>query len=219
MIADMFRMSKVRQAIMQETTAKSEDFSELELGIKLRERRRELKLTMQYVAEAAGLSVGFISQIERGFSSPSLSSLAAISKILQLPVAYFLEQPGGDRPVTRKDTRETFQTGAKALRYERLSTELEGGAIRALIVHEPPGHRAEQISHDGEELFFVLKGSLIVEIEDETVVLREGDSVHFDSKRRHSSWNYTSDPCSYMHVCTLDVFDEDTDLIKNSKRL
>ena len=196
---------------MPEKKPAQSNFSEQELGTKLRERRRELGLTMQLVADQAGLSIGFISQIENGFSSPSLSSLAAISKILQMPIAYFLEQPPeGDQPITRKATRQAFQTGAETISYERLSTELENGSIRALIVHEPPGHRVEQLSHAGEELFYVLEGSIIVEFEDERVVLKEGDSIHFDSNRKHSNWNYTSETCTYMHVCTLDVFDQES---------
>jgi len=196
------------------------NFSEQELGIKIRGRRQELGLTMQYVADQAGLSIGFISQVETGQSSPSLSSLAAISKILQMPIAHFLEQaPEGDQPITRKATRQTFQTGAETISYERLSTELEDSSIRALIVHEPPGHRVEQLSHPGEELFYVLKGSIILEIEDETVVLREGDSIHFDSTRRHSNWNYTSEVSTYMHICTMDLFDQNSPLAENAKRL
>lgn len=205
---------------MPEKKPAQSHFSEQKLGTKLRARRRELDLTMQFVADQAGLSIGFISQVEKGLSSPSLSSLAAISKILGMPIAYFLEQaPEGDQPVTRQSTRQTFQTGAESISYERLSTELEGSSIRALIVHEPPGHRVEQIAHAGEELFYVLQGSIIVEIEDEKVTLKEGDSVHFDSKRRHSNWNYTSEICTYMHICTLDVFDQDSSIVKNSKRL
>ena len=204
---------------MPEKKPAPSNFSEQELGTKIRERRRELGLTMQFVADQAGLSIGFISQVETGHSSPSLSSLAAISKVLQMPVAHFLEQPPeGDQPITRRATRQSFQTGAETISYERLSTELEDSSIRALIVHEPPGHRVEQLSHAGEELFYVLQGSIIVEIEDEKVVLKEGDSIHFDSNRRHSNWNYTSEVCTYMHVCTLDVFDQNNSMVKNAKR-
>lgn len=196
------------------------NFSEEELGAKIRSRRRELGFTMQSVADQAGLSIGFISQVETGLSSPSLSSLAAISKILQMPIAYFLEQPPeAAQPVTRKTNRQSFQTGADALTYEQLSTELKDSSIRALIVHEPPGQRVEQICHAGEELFYVLKGSIMVEIEDEKVTLKVGDSVHFNSSRRHSSWNFSSEVCTYMHVCTPDVFDQHSSLVENSKHL
>ena len=99
---------------MPEKKPAPSNFSEQELGTKIRERRRELGLTMQFVADQAGLSIGFISQVETGHSSPSLSSLAAISKVLQMPVAHFLEQPPeGDQPVTRRATRQSFQTGAE----------------------------------------------------------------------------------------------------------
>jgi len=69
----------------------------------LRSRRKELNLTMQQVAERAGLSVGFISQIERGITTPSLSSLVAVSRVLGLHVSNFLAQPRVDTPRTRQD--------------------------------------------------------------------------------------------------------------------
>jgi predicted transcriptional regulator len=49
------------------------------LGDRLRQRRRDLKLTLQEVADRAGLSVGFISQIERGITTPSMSAISSRS--------------------------------------------------------------------------------------------------------------------------------------------
>jgi len=65
------------------------------LGQRLRARRRELSLTLKEVADAAGLSVGFISQVERGLTVPSLSSLASIAGVLGSHVTTFLAQPEG----------------------------------------------------------------------------------------------------------------------------
>jgi len=176
------------------------------LGARLRERRTALGLTLKDVADAAGLSVGFISQVERDLTVPSLSSLVSIARVLQEPVARFLAQPQGDRPFTRHDERDVYAVRADGLKYERLSARFPGNVVNSVIVHEPPGYRTESIQHEGEELFFILKGEITVEIEDEATILSAGDSIHFDSTRSHSSWNHTTEPVTMLHVCTMDVF-------------
>jgi transcriptional regulator with XRE-family HTH domain len=180
------------------------------LGLKLRRSRKEAKLTMQQVADAAGLSVGFISQVERNITVPSLSSLRAISKALGKSISFFLEQPSGSESSTRAHERVNFQVAAGALSYERLSAQFPGSTLRSVIVHEPPGHRNEPISHEGEELFFMLKGVLTVEVEGARTVLREGDSLHFDSSKVHSTWNHGTETASLLWCGTMDVFGDDT---------
>ncbi|WP_340160575.1 cupin domain-containing protein [uncultured Hoeflea sp.] len=180
--------------------------SEDPLGTRLRARRRELKLTLKDVAEGAGLSVGFISQVERGLTVPSLSSLASIAAVLESHVTSFLAQPEGKSPHTRHNQRPIYAVDKEALSYERLSTSFPGSVLNSVIVHEPPGYRSEPIQHVGEEMFFVLQGAITLEVDDETTVLEAGDSIHFASMRRHSSWNHTTEPATILHVCTMDVF-------------
>ena len=78
------------------------------LGTRLRERRQELGLTLKEVAEGAGLSVGFISQIERGITTPSLSSLVGVSRVLAMHVSDFLAQPSGTAALTRRSERPRY---------------------------------------------------------------------------------------------------------------
>lgn len=180
--------------------------SQVPLGEKLRRRRRELGLTLKQVADGAGLSVGFISQVERELTVPSLSSLASISKVLETHLTEFLSQPEGNSPTTRHNQRPVYAVNQDALHYERLSAHFAGSVLNSVIVHEPPDYRSEPIQHEGEELFFVLSGAITVEVDDETTVLEAGDSIHFASTSRHSSWNHTDQPTSILHVCTMDVF-------------
>lgn len=161
---------------------------------------------MQAVADAAGLSVGFISQIERGLSAPSLSSLKSVSEVLQTPISEFLDQPGAAAETTRHDGRVTYSVDLSGPSYERLSTTFPGSQLCSVIVHEPPGHRGEPISHRGEEMFFVLAGEVTVEIEGKVEILRPGDSMHFDSSRVHSTWNHTDQTVSLLWCGTMDVF-------------
>jgi len=176
------------------------------LGARLRDRRKEMGLTLKDVARRAGLSVGFISQIERGIASPSLSSLAAVARVLGADPGEFFTQPPAPKRHTRKAERPVYGFEPGSLSYERISSSFPGNTLRSVIMHEPPGHRSPPISHDGEELFFVLQGAITVEIEGDRTVLEAGDSIHFDSRRTHSTWNHTDASVAILHTCTLDVF-------------
>jgi transcriptional regulator with XRE-family HTH domain len=176
------------------------------LGTRLRDRRQHLGLTLKDVADRAGLSVGFISQIERGITVPSLTSLISVCRVLRSEVGEFLTQPRGDRPVTRHDQRPVYAVGDNAISYERLSAAVPGNVLRSVIFHDPPGFRSEPMAHEGEEMFFILDGALTIEIEGEVTVLEAGDSIHFPSSRTHVTWNHTTSPTTVLHTCTMDVF-------------
>lgn len=178
----------------------------LELGAALRRRRKELGMTMQSVADAAGLSVGFISQVERGITSPSLGSLASLADVLQTPMSAFLDQPEPQGRTTRQVSRESYSVAGAPVAYQRLSTTFKGSKLHSVIVTAPPGHRAEPISHRGEEMFLVLDGEFTVEIEGNIEILKKGDSMHFDSRRVHSTWNHTNQKASMLWCGTMDIF-------------
>lgn len=176
------------------------------LGTRLRHRRQALGLTLKDVADGAGLSIGFISQIERGITIPSLTSLINVCRVLGSEVGDFLTLPRGDQPVTRHDQRPIYALGSNAITYERLSASFPGNVLRSVILREPPGFRSEPMAHEGEEIFFVLDGELTIEIDGERLILEAGDSVHFPSTRTHVTWNHTTSPTTILHTCTMDVF-------------
>lgn len=197
-----------RHSLMAGKSGKQSDVKngQLSLGQGLRDRRNELGLTLKEVADAAGLSVGFISQVERDLTAPSLSSLASIAQVLDTHLTQFLSQPSANTAFTRRNARPVYSVASNAQQYERVSTLFDGSMLNSVIVHEPPGHRAEPIRHPGEEIFFILDGAITVEVEGESIVLSAGDSIHFDSTRQHSNWNHTSQTSTFLHVCTMDVF-------------
>ncbi|PSJ51334.1 helix-turn-helix domain-containing protein [Pseudaminobacter soli (ex Li et al. 2025)] len=178
------------------------------LGQRLRERRTGLGLTLKEVADKAGFSVGFISQIERGITTPSLTSLVAVCRVLDADVSQFLSQPRGEGPVTRHEQRPAYAIGdsANAITYERLSAAFPGSALTSVLMHHPASYRTELTTHEGEEIFFVLQGALTVEVDGEATVLEAGDSIHFASTRPHASWNHASEAATILHTCTMDVF-------------
>ena len=178
------------------------------LGGRLRMRRRELGLTLQEVGDGANLSVGFISQVERDLTSPSLASLAAISRVLQANISDFFAIPGEDSLTTRARTRRHYSLDKRYTDYERVTANFPGHILNGVIVHDPPGHRSEPIRHEGEEFFFVLSGAITVELDGKTTILHAGDSIHFRSEQEHSTWNHTVAPASILVMVTMDIFGE-----------
>lgn len=198
----------VQLTLDDETGAAPEDGAGDPLGQRLRKRRKALSLTLKQVADGAGLSVGFISQVERGLTAPSLSSLVSISRVLDTQISTFLEQPASDASHTRHERRQTYSIEGHQISYERVSASFPGQQMHSVIIRMPPGYRSEPIAHEGEEMEFVLEGSVTSELEGETVVLRVGDSVHYPSTRRHGLWNHTEREAVVLWVGTMDLFGE-----------
>ncbi len=179
------------------------------LGDRLRNRRKGLKLTLQDVADQAGFSVGFISQIERGITVPSLVSLVSVCRVLKVDVGSLFQQPKSEEPVSRRAGRTVYglgTMGGRDVTYERLSAAFPGNVLRSTLIHEPPGYRSEPMSHEGEEIFYIVEGELTLELDGERMILVAGDTAHFPSTRTHATWNHTTATTTVFHTCTMDVF-------------
>lgn len=176
------------------------------LGPRIRDRRHALGLTLNEVALASGLSVGFISQVERGITGPSLSSLLAISRALEVDISYFLSPPAPDGPATHHDQRVAYGVGNAQRRYERLSATFSGSSLSGLIIHEPPGRNDIRMAHEGEEMLYVLDGDLTVDLGGNHVILQPQDSIHFAGSTPHTWWNHTDRVTTMLWVGTFDVF-------------
>ena len=183
---------------MEKNSTVIQEDPENSLGERLRIRRKELKLSMKEVAISSGLSIGFISQVERGLTSPSLTSLTSISN--------FLSQPKSKSPITRHKERDVYTINNNGLQYERLSDSFPGHILNSVIIHELPGYRTESVSHEGEEFFYILEGAITIYIDGKVNILETGDSLHFDSSKSHSAWNHTDKSTTLIHVCTMNVF-------------
>lgn len=197
------------------TVGTAQSVAELQpLGERLRLCRKERRMTLQEVADQAGFSVGFISQIERGITIPSLTSLVAVCRVLQVDAGSFFNSQKPNSSFTRRKNRAVYALGGepgRAVTYERLSASFPGNVLRSTIIHEPPGYRSEPMSHEGEEIFFILEGELTIEVDGERMVLEAGDSAHFPSTLTHTTWNHTTSAATVFHTCTMDVFSEEKD--------
>ena len=184
----------------------TEGVADKALGQKIRKRRRAIDMTLQQVSERVGLSIGFLSQIERGTSTPSLASLCNIAGVLGVSVDAFVASPVRHDPVSRHGERQTFSLGDARRTYELLGREFPGANLHPSLVRRPPGHVSEIMRNEGEDFVYVLEGSMLLEVAGERHILNSGDSMHFQSHLPHRSTTLGSDPTLELWVRTQPFF-------------
>jgi transcriptional regulator with XRE-family HTH domain len=178
--------------------AAQKDWSALDtlLGERIRHRRRAEKLSLKDLAERSGISIGLLSQIERGLSSPSLRVLASLADALKLGLAdLFTDGPAApaadEKIVVRADERKKLTFWRTGISKELLTPQIEDATLDIFfVVLESGGTSGSQLySHEGEEGGLVLEGSIAINIDGKEHRLQAGDSFRFTSTRQHSFWN------------------------------
>ncbi|WP_024513851.1 cupin domain-containing protein [Bradyrhizobium sp. Tv2a-2] len=162
------------------------------VGMRLRELRRTANLSLETVASRAALSVGFVSQIERGLSSPSLRVLATLADVLGVGIAALFGNQGSDSGaphgvIIRAADRAELKLWRTGISKELLNPTGADGKLNLFLVHMNPGGSTgdELYTHDGEEAGLVLEGEMTLTVGGESWCLKTGDSFRFASRRPH----------------------------------
>ena len=159
------------------------------IGREIRDLRKARRVTLAAVAEASGLSVGYLSLVERDLATPSIKALHAVSRALGVTIGWFFEP--GDAPeaerdlVVRRARRRRLEYSAGML-DELLSPNLSG-ALELLCCRLSPGASsgAEPYTHAGEEAGLVIRGRLELWVDGRKAILEAGDSFGFQSALPH----------------------------------
>ena len=176
------------------------------VGALIRARRRQLRMTLQALSDAAGVSVSHLSVIERDQATPSLGTLAQIARHLDVGMEYFISVPSLHSGLTRAGQRDIFAVHGSSIRYERIAADFAGNVLSSFILNIPPGYRSETVSHEGEEILYVIEGSITDRLDDEEMILFAGDSLHFRGSRPHSWSNHTDRIARVLWTGTLPMF-------------
>ncbi len=159
------------------------------LGIRLREVRQQKGLSLQRLADRAGVSAAAIYRIEQGNMVPTITTLMKLAMALNRPVSFFVNENVADKPVVH-----TTAAGRLPVATSKQGLELQGitgpygqfllaGAIAVVEAGADSG--PDPMVHPGEELVHLLTGRLEFTVDDETFHLDPGDSLHFRTDRPH----------------------------------
>ncbi|WOK37529.1 helix-turn-helix domain-containing protein [Sphingomonas sp. C3-2] len=178
---------------------KSEKRPQLPLGERIRARRKELGLTLRELSETSGLSAPFISQAERDLTTPSLISLLALAKALDVDLSYFMTIPEDTQIVHRAANPKVIAVDSPVV-YHDLSSQLENRRLDVMHIRIPPGHVFPVGRRNGEAVYYLLEGELHVTVGQTKAVLKPGDSMHFDSRLPHCARNVSDQAALLLFV-------------------
>ncbi len=168
------------------------------LGPRLRHIRQQKGFTVEALAAAAGLDKGFLSRLERGAKRPSIETVLRLSSALDVPVGQlFGEETTGDTVrISRAVGRSQTLDEPEAYSFELLTPK--GSLMEAFLFHVGPEHTGTGKQHDGEELFFVLSGTIEMRTPDRSYVLEAGDCAYFPGHLSHQMHRIGSEPATAL---------------------
>jgi transcriptional regulator with XRE-family HTH domain len=176
------------------------------IGREVKRFREKLGLTISELAKAAEMSAGMLSKIENGATSPSLSSLQALSRALHVPVTALFR--------SYEEIRDaTFVKAGKGLTIERRGTR--AGHQYELLGHSPHGPVMVEpyivtlseksdvfpiFQHAGLEFLHILEGEVVYRHGDKTYEMQPGDSLFFDAEAPHGPEELRKLPIRFICV-------------------
>jgi transcriptional regulator with XRE-family HTH domain len=172
----------------------------IDVGKQIRLLREQRNLSQKALAKSSGISRNTLSLIERGHTSPTVSTLKSLARALAVDINAFF------RPFD-----ETIIVFTKAGRRPRLQldhgilNDLGVGMLEPLITPlllqlDPGARSGDALSHDGQDFIYCLSGQLLYSVNGRSYVLEEGDSLLFDGNLPHRFGNIGSEVAEFIII-------------------
>ena len=153
------------------------------IGSHLRQLRAKRRLSLAQVARTVGISVGFLSALERSQMSGSVGTLRKLARFYKTNILDFFDATGASSRQVQPEQRKVLEAGA-GVRMELLAwgnTVMEPHLFRVA----PEAGSGDSYTHEGEEFLYVLRGELVITLEKKEYRLKAGDSFYFESATPH----------------------------------
>jgi len=153
------------------------------IGLHLRQLRTNRRLSLAQVANAVGISLGFLSALERSQMSASVGTLRKLARFYKTNILDFFDPSASNSRLVAPEKRKVLEAGP-GVRMELLAwgnTVMEPHLFRVA----PRAGSGEQYTHEGEEFLYVLRGELQISLDGEEYRLNAGDSFYFESATPH----------------------------------
>jgi transcriptional regulator with XRE-family HTH domain len=163
-----------------------------DIGRKFKEARKAKNLTLQQLSERTGLSTGYLSNLERELSSPTLETLQVICEALDTHLVKMLVPSYQENPLVRKSERNVFyHSDTNDVVYEMLTSGNDTARIKGFCIRIAPN--AEIVDrvyeHIYDEVGVVISGTLTAHMNGEVYTLEEGDCLYIRAHTKHTIHN------------------------------
>ncbi len=157
-------------------------------------------MTLQQLSAASGVSIGYLSQVERGNATPTLGTLTQIAKAFEVDTGYFVRAPRAVDSLTRGNARPKFAVAGSSIAYEQIGAERAGHELTSFVINVPPGYESEVVHHVGEEIIYILEGEISQMVGERDYIMGVGDSLHYLGTTPHCWSNKTNNPARILWV-------------------
>ncbi len=174
----------------------------LDVGMRLRQLRTERGKSMRALARSSALSTNALSMIERGRTSPSVSTLHKLAEALEVPITAFFRLEPPRQAIVFRRAAERKQVALPQGQWEGLGGETFSGSMEPFLLQLDLncGSGPFGMIHSGNEFVMCLNGQVEYEVEHEKFLLNQGDTLLFSAQYQHKWRNAGSVPAQLLVV-------------------
>ena len=176
--------------------------NEKTIGVNIRRRREEARLTLTQLASHANLTKGALSKIETGKGSPAIATVLRIAEALgttlaelfaesEASIPYVLTRAGEGRIITCDGSRFGYS-------YEGLALDMRRKVMEPFLLTIQPGDPPGDFHHGGQEFIYMLSGQMEFTVGEKKLRLRRGDSLYFDPSHPHNTRIIGKKPAKFL---------------------
>ncbi|GAB3270141.1 helix-turn-helix domain-containing protein [Sinomonas notoginsengisoli] len=170
------------------------------IGSRIRAARQSQRMTIEQVADATGLTKGFLSRVERDLTSPSVASLVTLCQVLSLDIGDLFAVP--ETHLTRAADAPRISLGGEGI-VEKLLTSRSERRVQLLQADIAPHGAGESELYAVDcdvDVLHVVRGQLTLIMTNERYTLSAGDTLTFPGREPHSWVNPTGEPTTVLWV-------------------
>lgn len=176
------------------------------LGERIKRKRESYKMQLNELSRRVGVTPSALSQIENAKAFPSIITLKAIAEALHTTVGELIgeNETLNNNPLIRYDDRKFVKSNASGTSLYLLSHHDPLKQMETYLLTFKAGGNSEDFltEHPGQEFCHLLKGELVLKLEDLTYRLLPGDSIYYNSAKIHSIVNETGKPAEMLWIST-----------------
>ncbi|MGM9946870.1 helix-turn-helix domain-containing protein [Floccifex sp.] len=177
----------------------------MEIGKKIKELRLRNNLTLEELASRSELTKGFLSQVERDLTSPSIATLEDILEALGTDLSHFFQEEKNVQVVFRQN--DFFVDEREDSIVEWIVPNAQKNEMEPIILTLLPKEQSQEMtSFVGEEFGYVLSGSIQLVIGNKVYKVNKGETFYLNGKESHYLFNYTNKNAKILWVTTPPMF-------------
>lgn len=167
------------------------EIDEAQIGPRIKNLRKKMDITLEELASLTGFTKGYLSRLEKSKKAPPVSTLGTIARALKTTISHLLGEEGAEKTsycIVRKNERPLMARDGTVFgySYEAVAYNFPDKAMDPFILTLPARRKKRGLfQHEGQELLYVLEGTMRFFFDDQEFILEEGDCIYFDSGVPH----------------------------------